>query len=178
MRRSDLVPDCERCAALCCVATSFEASDDFAFHKAAGVRCRYLRRDFRCAIHDELVARGCSGCAVYDCYGAGQRATRAFAGTLGTERQRNAAFLLLREVHELLWLLTEAAKICPSSHDDVGVQLALEIAALDAIARRPAPILLEVDLRPHRDAARALLRRVGGALGGRHRAVRALVVRD
>jgi hypothetical protein len=175
MRRPDLVPDCGSCAALCCVATSFEASDDFAFDKAAGVGCRYLMRNCRCAIHDELVVRGFPGCAVYDCYGAGQRATRAFAGTHDAE-QRNEAFLVLRVVHELLWLLTEAAKLCPPSPDDLGVHLALEIEALDAIARGPAPTLLEIDLRPHRDATRALLRRVGDALGGRRHAARALAV--
>ena len=171
MRRPDLVPDCGRCAALCCVATSFDASGDFAFDKAAGTRCRYLTDNCRCSIHDELVERGFPGCAAYDCYGAGQRATQAFAGTHNAESQRNAAFLVLREVHELLWLLTEAAKLCPSSQDDLGVQLAREIEELDAIAQGPAPTLLEIDLRPHGATARALLRRVGAALGGRRRAV-------
>jgi hypothetical protein len=165
MRRPDLVPDCGSCAALCCVATSFEASDDFAFDKAAGVACRYLRRDHRCAIHDELAVRGFPGCTVYDCYGAGQRATRAFAGTHDAE-QRNEAFRVLRVVHELLWLLTEAAKLCPPSPDDVGAQLAREIEALDEIARTPGPALLEADLRPHHAATRALLRRVGELLPG------------
>ena len=80
MRRPDLVPDCGSCAALCCVATSFEAYEDFAFDKAAGVACRYLMRDCRCAIPDALVERGFRGCAAYDCYGASQRATRAFSG--------------------------------------------------------------------------------------------------
>jgi len=166
MRRPDLVPDCGSCAALCCVATSFEASEDFALNKAAGAACRYLRRDHRCAIHDELVVRGFPGCAVYDCYGAGQRVTRAFAGTDDAE-QRNEAFLVLRVVHELLWLLTEAAKLCPPSPDDMRAQIALEIEALDAIAHTQGPALLEVDLRPHHVTTRALLRRVGELQPGR-----------
>lgn len=174
MRRPDLVPDCGSCAALCCVATSFEASDDFAFDKPAGVGCRYLKRDCRCAIHDELVVRGFRGCAAYDCHGAGQRVTRAFAGSHDTE-QRDEAFRILRVVHELLWMLTEAAKLCPASCGDVGSQLALEIEALDAISRGPAHAILEIDPRPHREAARALLRRVGAALGNRSSAARALV---
>jgi hypothetical protein len=175
MRRSDLVPDCGGCAALCCVATSFEASEDFAFDKAAGVGCRYLTRDCRCAIHGELVARGLPGCAVYDCYGAGQRATQAFAGKHDAERERNEAFLILRVIHELLWQLTEAAKLCPL-HDDLGAQFAREIDTLDAIARGPVPALFEVDLLPHREATRALLRRVGDRLGGRRGAARVLGV--
>ena len=169
MRRPDLTPDCGSCAAICCVATSFDASEDFAFSKAAGVPCPHVARDCRCTIHDALVARGLSGCAIYDCYGAGQRVTRAFAGR--DERERNEAFLVLRVVHELLWLLTEAAKLCPSSHDELDAHLAREIEALDAIARCPT---LVVDLRPHRETTHALLRRVGHALGGR----RALVVLD
>ncbi len=155
MRRPDLVPDCERCAAVCCVATSFDASEDFAYSKSAGVACRYLR-DCRCAIHAELPERGFRGCAIYDCYGAGPRATRAFSGP-----QRDDAFLILRAVHELLFLLTEAAKLCPP---DLITELASQISALDAL--EPA----DLDLRPHRAAAHALLRRIGDALGSRRSA--------
>jgi hypothetical protein len=184
MRRSDLVPDCGSCAAICCVATSFEASEDFAFDKPAGVHCRHLTRDCRCAVHDDLARRGLPGCAVYDCYGAGQRMTRAFSvrgqsslADTANDAERNEAFLILRVVHELLWQLTEAAKLCPATRGDVGATLALEIDALDAIARAPWSDLFDVDLGPHRDAARRLLCRVGDALGGR-RAVRSLVVLD
>lgn len=112
MRRPDLVADCASCAAICCTATAFDACEDFAFDKPVGVACSHLRRDGRCAIHDELAVRGFAGCAVYDCYGAGPRITRAFAGVRGGDRRRDAAFLILRVVHELLWLLTEAARMC------------------------------------------------------------------
>jgi len=174
MRRPDLVPDCARCAALCCVATSFDASEDFAFDKPAGVDCRYLTRDCRCAIHDELVERGLAGCAIYDCFGAGPRATRAFADREDCERERSEAFRILRVVHELLWLLTQAARVCDDA--GLGAQLAREIAALDALAHRPALDLLDVDLRAPSRAARAALRRVGDALGGRRPALRLRVV--
>jgi hypothetical protein len=98
MRRPDLISDCARCAALCCVAPSFDASDDFAIDKPAGIACGYVTRDCRCAIHDELAARGFAGCTLYDCYGAGPRVTRAFSDG----DARNEAFLLVRVVHELL----------------------------------------------------------------------------
>jgi hypothetical protein len=162
MRRPDLVPDCGRCAALCCIATSFDASEDFAFDKPAGVGCSYLTRDCRCAIHGELVERGLRGCAIYECFGAGPRATRAYAGIAGCEPDRSEAFRVLRVVHELLWLLTQAARLC----DDPGVagMLAREVAALDAIAALPPAELLDVDLRAPARSARAALRRVGDAL--------------
>jgi hypothetical protein len=178
MRRPDLNPDCANCAAICCVATSFEASDDFAFDKPAGVACTHLLRDRRCAIHDQLAVRGCSGCAVYDCYGAGPRATRMLADAQLGDREHQAVFLALRDVHELLWLLTEAAELCPSSQGELAAQLALEIAALDALAQGSVRALLAADLHRRSLASRALLRRVGDALGGRRRWVRALVVLD
>lgn len=148
MRRPDLVPDCGNCAALCCVATAFDASEDFAIDKPAGEACPHLGDDCRCTIHDELVARGFAGCAIYDCYGAGQRAS---ANGLGTH------FLALREVHELLWLLTEAAKLCPRA--DLRAELDAEIAILDAI--EPAH---DLELAARTRAAHALLRRVGDVL--------------
>ena len=176
MRRSDLVPDCRSCAALCCVATAFDASEDFALDKPAGVGCPHLMRDCRCAIHDELAVRGFPGCAQYDCYGAGQRTTRAFAGVRDAELQRNAAFLVLRVVHELLWLMTEAARFCPATHQELAARLAREIEALDAITHGPTQALFDLDLRPHQMVVRSLLAAIGDALGGRRAKTRALVV--
>jgi hypothetical protein len=180
MVRPDLIPACGECAALCCVATSFEASEDFAFDKPAGARCRHLRRDDRCAIHHELVPRGLRGCALYQCYGAGQRATQAFARAPEDPRGRDEAFLVLRVIHELLWLLTEAARICPPAHEELSAELATQIDALDALARaatnRASAVGRETGLGAQEAATRRLLRRVGDAIGGRRRAARALAV--
>jgi hypothetical protein len=165
MTRPDLVPDCTRCAALCCVWCAFDASDDFAFSKPAGVACRYLRRDHRCAIHDQLAGRGLPGCAAYDCHGAGPRATRLFAASRLTDRERHDAFLVLRDVHELLWLLTGAAALCPVSQPALAAELADAIEALDALAGGPAAAILEADLGPHRAATRRLLHGLRIALG-------------
>lgn len=165
MTRPDLVADCTRCAALCCVWSAFDASDDFAFSKPAGVACRNLRRDHRCAIHDQLVGRGLRGCAAYDCHGAGPRATRLFAATRLTDRQRHEAFLVLRDAHELLWLLTGAAALCPASQPELAAALARAIEALDALAGGPAAAVLEADLAPHRAATGQLLHRLRIALG-------------
>ena len=122
MRRPDLVSDCASCAGLCCIATSFEASEHFGLDKPAGMRCPHLRSDCRCAIHDDLAGQGFPGCAAYECYGAGPRITRAFAGQADSEA-RNHAFLSLKVVHELLWFLTEAAKLCPPERADVRAEL-------------------------------------------------------
>lgn len=159
MRRPDLVSDCASCAALCCVATAFDASEDFAIDKPAGEVCPHLGDDCRCTIHGELAARGFTGCAIYDCHGAGPRVTRALAAA--SPRERDAAFLAMRVVHELVWLSSEAAKLCP--HDDLRTELEHEIASLDAIEPARAH---DEDLAAHSRAVHALLRRVGDALLG------------
>ena len=170
MRRPDLVADCASCAAICCTATSFDASEDFACAKPAGVRCANLTRDGRCEIHGELAARGFAGCAIYDCHGAGPRVTRAFAGRgdAAAGAERDAAFLVLRVVHELVWLLDEAARLCPPS-SEIAAEVATALAALEALAAGPIAALVALDLAAHEAAARGVLRRVGRALGGRRR---------
>jgi hypothetical protein len=152
----DLVADCGNCAALCCVWTAFDASEDFAFTKPAGVTCRYLSRDDRCTVHDELAARGLGGCAAYDCHGAGPHATRLFAGMALTRRERHDVFLTLREVHELAWVLGGALRLCDAG--PLRDELSAALADLE-VSESPAQIL-GLDLAARRAAARALLRRV------------------
>jgi hypothetical protein len=91
------------------------------------------------------VRRGFAGCAAFDCYGAGQRAT-ALGGS-------PALFTLLREVHELMWILDGAAGLC--------AELAPEI---EAVIEALASIEGDVDLAPHRAAAKALLIRARGVI--------------
>ena len=167
MRRADLVADCARCAGVCCVATSFEASEDFAIDKPAGVACRHLSRDARCSIYGERERRGFSGCTLFDCYGAGPHATRLQSRASLSNRERDAAFRVLRELFELLWLLSEAEKLCPAAQPDLRAQLSAQITALDASAGGSLATLCELDLEALQCSCRALLRRVGAAIGGR-----------
>jgi hypothetical protein len=113
----ELRADCARCAGLCCVAPAFARSADFAVDKPAGTPCGNLQADFRCAIHADLRDRGFAGCTVFDCLGAGQRVTAAFASrdwrTPGVAAPMFAAFAVARQVHELLWYLDEARVRAP-----------------------------------------------------------------
>jgi len=59
---------------------AFSASADFAIDKDAGQPCPNLRPDFRCSIHDRLRQQGLPGCAVYDCFGAGQQVAQVTFG--------------------------------------------------------------------------------------------------
>ncbi len=112
--RDLLRADCSRCVALCCVATAFARSTDFAFDKPAGEPCRELVPVFACGIHDRLRQSGMPGCTAYDCFGAGQHvATVTYAGTdwradPDTAAQMFRDFGVQRDLHELLWHLAEA----------------------------------------------------------------------
>jgi hypothetical protein len=112
------------------VAPAFAKSADFAVDKPAGTPCVNLQADFRCGIHTELRAKGFPGCTVFDCLGAGQRVTRAFAGrdwrTPGVAGPMFAAFAVARQVHELLWYLDEARVRAP--HPELDDMLATLLA--------------------------------------------------
>ncbi len=110
----ELTPDCQKCAALCCVALAFDKGEMFAFDKAAGVACKHLQ-GHRCAIHTELESAGLRGCARYQCDGAGQRVVQeVFAGASWQDdpallRPMLDAFAQMRQVHGLLALLQTAS---------------------------------------------------------------------
>jgi hypothetical protein len=105
----ELRADCARCAALCCVATGFERSPDFACTKAPGSACVHLTDAHQCAIHDRRLALGFGGCVSYDCCGAGQALTRI----VGAARSETVfrAFRNLAVVHERLAVLRLAAEL-------------------------------------------------------------------
>ena len=109
-----LRPDCDKCTGLCCVAPAFSVSADFPIDKPAGQPCPNLGADFRCGIHASLRDRGFRGCAAYDCFGAGQWVSQeVFAGAdwradPGIAPRLFAVFSIVRQLHELLWYLTEA----------------------------------------------------------------------
>ena len=98
-----LSADCSRCVGLCCVAPAFSASADFAIDKSAGHPCPNLQDDFRCGIHD--------------CFGAGQQVSQVtFVGRDWRAEPQLAkamfdTFAVMRQLHELLWYLTEAADL-------------------------------------------------------------------
>ena len=74
--KKELLPDCERCEALCCTVTKFTAGD---YKKAAGVTCRNLdHKCFECKIYDTRQQHGYAFCLNFNCYGVGQAVTTLF----------------------------------------------------------------------------------------------------
>jgi len=109
----DLHADCAACCGLCCVSPPFDADQGFGYDKPAHEACRHLQAGFRCGIHADRAAAGFDSCTSYDCLGAGQRTTRAFAPSDWREAPEHgaaihSAFLRLRGLHELLSLLATA----------------------------------------------------------------------
>jgi pentapeptide repeat protein len=159
----ELVADCARCAGLCCVAPAFARSSDFAIDKPAGRACPHLADDFRCGIHEHLTDRGFRGCVVFDCFGAGQHVTQ---GTFGGRDWRATPALagamfatlpVMRQLHELLWYLTEALRLDAAArvHPDLRVAL----AETEQLASGTADELAALDLDQHRRRVNPLLQR-------------------
>ncbi|MEU1418315.1 pentapeptide repeat-containing protein [Kitasatospora sp. NPDC005751] len=156
-----LLSDCGSCFGLCCVALPFAAGADFAVAKAAGTPCRNLRTDFGCGIHAQLRDRGFQGCTVYDCFGAGQRVSQVtFGGRSWREapedtRRMTDVFPVVRQLHELLWYLTEALSYEPAR--PLRAELRRALAETDRLAAGTPAEILAVDVPAHRQEVSELL---------------------
>jgi uncharacterized protein YjbI with pentapeptide repeats len=174
-RRSELRADCARCFGLCCVAPAFTASADFAIDKAAGQPCPNLLADSRCRIHDRLRQRGFPGCAVYDCFGAGQKVAQVTFGgqdwrhAPGTATRMFEVFAIMRQLHEMLWYLTEALAEQPAGSLHAALSAAFD--ETERLTYGHPDALVELDVAAHRRNVNALLLRTSELLRagtGRH----------
>ncbi|WP_369184381.1 pentapeptide repeat-containing protein [Streptomyces sp. Y1] len=158
-----LQSDCGSCFGLCCVALPFAAGTDFAMNKSAGTPCRNLQTDFSCGIHARLRGEGFQGCTVYDCFGAGQRVSQeTFGGTSWRAEPATAApmfdvFPIVRQLHELLWYLTEALTFEPARALHTELRAALD--ETDRLAGGTPEQVLAVDVPAHRQQVADLLLR-------------------
>jgi uncharacterized protein YjbI with pentapeptide repeats len=159
--RRSLRADCQSCFALCCVAPAFSASADFAINKPAGAPCPHLHSDFRCGIHTRLRQQGFAGCAVYDCFGAGQKVCQATFGATNGRAARHSApqmfevFSIMRDLHELAWYLSEALTL-PAARPLYG-RLRLALQRTEALTSHRPDALLALDLAAHRSEVNDLL---------------------
>ncbi|MFG3259906.1 pentapeptide repeat-containing protein [Streptomyces sp. NPDC048172] len=159
-----LSADCARCFGLCCVALPFAASADFPVSKRGGEPCGNLREDFRCGIHARLREEGYQGCTVYDCFGAGQRVSQeTFGGRdwrsepVGAELMF-AVFPVTKQLHELLWYVTEALSLSPARALRTELRAARE--EIDRLAGGAAEELAKLDVEAVRGEVNGLLLRV------------------
>ncbi|MGW1343426.1 pentapeptide repeat-containing protein [Kribbella sp. NPDC002412] len=143
------------------MALTLTASADFAIDKPAGQPCPNLKHDNRCGIHARLRDGGFPGCAVYDCFGAGQKVTqvtfdgRDWRQAADSGAQMFEVFSVMRLLHELLWYLTEALELAPPLHNELK-------HALDDTERLTLgspESLTELDVSAHRSRINDLLLR-------------------
>jgi hypothetical protein len=167
--RAALRADCSECFALCCTAFGFQRSADFPIDKPAGTPCLNLADDFSCTVHDSLRPRGFRGCIVFDCFGAGQAVSkRLYDGISWRQRPGTAAemfrvFGVVRQLHEMLWYLAEAAD---RTMQPDGPVIELRDEILTILDREPAAILTADVDRLRADVRRVLIEVSQEARGG------------
>ncbi len=161
--RLGLHADCANCFALCCVALNFTKSADFALDKPAGQPCRNLRDDDRCGIHARLRESGFSGCTVFDCFGAGQKVSQhtfhavSWRQDPDTARRMFAVFPVMRQLHELLWYLTDALALPAAKPIHPELRRALD--ETDRLTYCDAQTVAGADVAVLRDRINVLLTR-------------------
>ncbi len=174
--RSTLRGDCARCFGLCCVALPFAASADFAVDKAAGTPCPNLTAENRCGVHGSLRRRGFTGCAVYDCFGAGQQVSNETFdgrdwrdGPPSRARSVFEVFTVVRQLREMLWYLTEAMDL-PAARP-LRAELSRVRRQTERLTAGTPGDLVALDVAAHREGVGALLRRASELVrsGGRGR---------
>lgn len=157
----NLKADCEKCFGFCCVALYFSASEGFPENKDAGKPCINLKEDFRCKVHKDLKEKGLKGCMAYDCFGAGQMvAQNTYGGqdwrkVPNTSKQMYDVFLIMRQIYEMLWYLTEALRV--QTDDGIQEELNSLINMTKELTMLSADEFIKIDLVSHRMKVNQLL---------------------
>lgn len=154
---------CEDCFGLCCVALPFAASADFALDKEGGTPCTNLQSDFRCGIHQHLRKKGFKGCAVYECFGAGQKVSQVtYQGKDWSDNNDNetakemfAVFPIVQQLQEMLWYLTEALSL--KAADAIHTQLRQAIDQTEKLTLLSPNQLKQLNVPAHRAEINNLL---------------------
>ena len=154
--------NCGKCFGFCCVALYFSKSDGFPIDKVAGSPCINLQSDFSCSIHKELRKKGLKGCTSYDCLCAGQKVAQVtYGGVNGKQspkiqNQMFDVFLVMRQLHEMLFYLTEASLLKAAT--SIKEEVDLMIIETEKITDLAPEKLLELDIINHRTKVNSLLR--------------------
>ncbi|WP_240322566.1 pentapeptide repeat-containing protein [Austwickia chelonae] len=145
------------------MALPFARSADFAVDKPAGKPCSNLQQDFRCGIHVQLRDKGYQGCTVFDCFGAGQKVSQITFGRIDWRQVPKTAgsmfevFSVIRQLHELLWYITEALDL-PSARP-VHKELRKALAHIDGVTRGSVESISALNVNTLRSEVNTLLLR-------------------
>lgn len=161
MSNHSLQVDCKNCFGFCCVALYFSASEGFPVDKVAGKPCPNLKSNFSCNVHKDLRSLGLKGCTSYDCFGAGQKVAQiTYVGkdwrqVPESTKQMYEVFLIMRQIHEMLWYLTEALTLQPANQ--IRGELDTMKNKTEHLTLLSPDELIELDLAAHRAAVNALI---------------------
>ncbi len=156
--------DCKKCFAFCCIALNFSTSEGFPTNKDAGKPCINLQNDFTCSIHKNLKDKGLKGCMAYDCFGAGQKVAQVTYGgrdwrKIGeSKKQMFEVFLIVKQLHEMLWYLSEA--LIMKTNSTMKDKINHLIRETDHFTHLNGNALIELDVEGHRNNVKALLQQV------------------
>ncbi|WP_220472489.1 pentapeptide repeat-containing protein [Tomitella gaofuii] len=124
-----------------------------------------ITADHSCRIHDSLHGHGYSGCAAFDCFGAGQAVSESadHRGCQTDPRRVADQFAAARHAREMLWHLREAGALTydPDMAERID-GLVVAVAGLAASAAHPGEV---ETLRPY---VRALLADVSAEFRARY----------
>lgn len=157
----NLQADCEKCFGLCCVALYFSAMEGFPVNKDAGKPCINLKDNFRCSVHKNLNKKGLKGCIAYDCFGAGQKVAQVTYGGCDWKKQPEVAksmfevFLIMRQLHEMLWYLTEAFTL--QDDNSMKDKLSLKINEIENLTHSNEDSLIQLNIGMLRESVNPLL---------------------
>jgi uncharacterized protein YjbI with pentapeptide repeats len=159
----NLSADCENCFGLCCVALPYAKSADFAFDKDGGTPCQNLQSNYRCGIHNKLRNKGFRGCAVYECFGAGQKVSQVtYAGKDWRDNPELAkemfiVFPIMQQLHEMLCYLNEALRLEAAQPIYYDLQVALE--ETECLTNLSPKSIIDLNVPAHRKKVNDLLLR-------------------
>ncbi|WFD11487.1 pentapeptide repeat-containing protein [Tepidibacter hydrothermalis] len=159
---TELKADCKQCFGLCCVALYFSASEGFPANKDAGKPCINLESDFTCSIHKNLRNKGLKGCTAYDCLGAGQKVAQVTYGghnwrqSPESSKQMFEVFLIMKQLHEMLWYLTEAFIL--QTDNSIKNEINSLLDKTEGLTLLDVNSLLTLDIENHRSKVNVLLK--------------------
>ncbi len=161
-RNKELKVDCKKCFGLCCVALYFSVSEGFPTNKDAGKPCINLQSDFKCSVHKQLRKKGLKGCSAYHCFGAGQKVSqitysgRNWRSYPETVKQMFDVFLIMRQLHEMIWYLTEASTL--QNETSIREKINSLLDDTERLTLLDADFLSSLDLETHRAKVNLLLK--------------------
>lgn len=159
----NLRADCGNCFGLCCIALYFSSTEGFPIDKDAGQPCLNLQSDFRCCVHKSLQEQGLKGCITFDCFGAGQKVAQiSFKGQDWRKapelaKQMFEVFLIMRQLHELLWYLTEALILQATL--PIHCVLSAMLDETERLTHLSPASLMELDVAAQREKVNTLLKK-------------------